>query len=154
MLQDIAIFEDHVIAMNALGGNTEPGIATGTAGVGAGVGPTGTTGGGITGHHHRGPVRAAEDAALAGGTGVGTGTTGGGLTGRHGVGAGTGAGAGTVGGTTAGTGAGYGTAAAGVRPPVGQRIAGETEKFAGQVLGNPVMVARGQEKKVRPCNVG
>ena len=50
----------------------------------------------------------------------------------------------------AGVGAGgAGANATGVRPPAGQRVLGETEKVAGQVLGNPTMVAKGQEKKVR-----
>lgn len=145
----------HILAGATTGydGYGEPGLA-GNAPVGTGPGVTG----------RRGPVRAVEDAIA--GTGPGVGTTGGGLTGgltggrrNAGLGTGAGVGAGTGAGVGAGTGAGLGGAgtaatttglgAGGVRPPMGQRVAGEAEKLAGQVLGNPAMVARGQEKKVR-----
>lgn len=95
------------------GGGMTGGGMTGGGMTGGGMG-----GGGMTGH--RGPIRAAEDAVLGGGT-AGTAAN---ATGRH-HGAGLGGGTGGV-----GTGGGYSTnaAAGGVRPPAGQRIVGELSR--------------------------
>ena len=125
---------------------------TGTAGVATGPGPVTT---GLGGGAHRGPIRATQD--------VFSGTAGGataGVTDANTTGYGGGMNPTGVPGTAAG---------AGVRPPAGQRImgeyhrrlsstnclanywgAGEAEKLAGHVVGNPAMVANGQQKKVCP----
>lgn len=124
---------------------------------------------------HRGPIRAAKDVA----EGAAVGATAGPNSGAAGAGpggynatsaAGTGAGVGhnVAAGAGPGAGVGAGAGAGAVKPSAGQRLVGEwmhvvggrarllmrlrtgeTEKMAGHLTGNPVMVARGQEKKVR-----